>query len=325
VPAIRPHLARLSLLGLLVVAALLVTPSRASAALPRDLSPTLAPMRPAVLVTHGARGARVVALTFDDGYNPAVCGALVDVLERTGTPATFFPNSVHVAQTPQLWRRVAALGFPIGNHTATHPLMPRLSYADQVAQIELDRRVLEAAIGGPSLLVFRPPYGAIGRGTLLAAREAGYPIVLNWDASFADASRRANGRRWPIASYIRAATRGVAGSVVLGHCGNQVDLAALPEVIASYRSRGFTFVTVPQLLGLPGAAPMCFPGRPTLPSPAPAPLAPASPIRSDPPSTSPPTSRPPIDAAPGSSSPAAAGVGSSAGRWISGVRTVPIP
>jgi peptidoglycan-N-acetylglucosamine deacetylase len=223
----------------------------------------------AVLLTHGARTRRVVALTFDDGYNPKACGALVDVLERTATPATFFPNSVNVARTPALWRRVAALGFPIGNHTATHPLMPRLNYREQLAQIETDRRVVEAVIGGPSLSVFRPPYGAFSKGTLLAANEAGYPIVLNWDASFADSSHQRNGRPWPITSYVRAATRGTAGSVVLGHCGNQIDVAALPAVIAAYRSRGFTFVTVPQLLGLPGAAPMDFPVGPTRPKSAP--------------------------------------------------------
>ncbi len=328
VSATRPRAARcLSVLGLLVAAALLGAPSRASAAIPPDVSLTEVPAKPAVPVTHGARSARVVALTFDDGYNPAACGALVDVLERTATPATFFPNSVNVARAPQLWRRVAALGFPIGNHTATHPEMPSLSYADQLAQIETDRRVVETVIGGPSLLVFRPPYGAFSRGTLLAAGEAGYPIVLNWDASFADSSHRPNGQRWPIASYIRSASRGVAGSVVLGHCGNQVDLAALPGVIASYRSRGFTFVTVPQLLGLPGAAPMRFPVGPALA--AQALLAPPSPTPSDPPSTSPsssPSSSPvPSDAVPGGPPPAAARPGGSAERWLSRVRTMPIP
>ncbi len=222
--------------------------------------PAPKPIEPlsAAVVTHGSRAQKVVALTFDDGYAPAVCGALVDVLVQTETPATFFPNSVNVVRTPALWRRVADLGFPIGNHTVSHPYMPGLNYQQQWTEISSDRVALERVIGEPSLMVFRPPYGAFSPGTLLAARAAGYGVVLNWDASFADSSRRPDGQAWPVTSYARAASRGGNGSVILGHCGSSIDLAALPAVIASYRARGFTFVTIPELLGLPGAAPMQF-------------------------------------------------------------------
>jgi peptidoglycan/xylan/chitin deacetylase (PgdA/CDA1 family) len=217
----------------------------------------------AVVVTHGGRAAKVVALTFDDGYNPTVCGALVDALVAARVPATFFPNSINVVRAPALWRRVAALGFPIGNHSATHPHMPRLTYVGQWNEIWSDRVALERVIGGPSLSVFRPPYGAYSRGTLLAAYANGYPTILNWDTSFADSSRRRDGRPWPVSSYIRAASRGTNGSVILGHCGSPIDVAALASVIAGYRARGFTFVTVPELLDLPGAAPMVFPSAPS--------------------------------------------------------------
>lgn len=230
--------------------------------------PDIVVRQAAEVLTHGPRTGKVVALTFDDGYNPAVCGALVDVLVATKTPATFFPNSVHVVAAPKLWRRVAELGFPIANHTATHPFLPNLGYAAQHDQIWKSRLAIEQVIGGPSLSVFRPPYGAYTPGTLFAAHASGYPTLLNWDVSFADSSRRRNGRPWPTSSYVRAASKGRPGSVILGHCGNRIDVAALPGVIASYRSRGFDFVTVPELLGLPDAAPMHFPDVP-LPPPAP--------------------------------------------------------
>jgi peptidoglycan-N-acetylglucosamine deacetylase len=221
-------------------------------------APKPAEQLPAQVVLHGPRTQKVVALTFDDGYGPAVCGALVDVLVETQTPATFFPNSVNVVHAPALWQRVAELGFPIGNHTVSHPYMPGLTFQQQWIQIWNDRVALERVIGEPSLAVFRPPYGAYSPGTLIAAHAAGYDIVLNWDASFADSSRRPDGKQWPTASYARAASRGINGSVILGHCGSSIDLAALPAVIASYRERGFTFVTIPELLGLPGAKPMRF-------------------------------------------------------------------
>jgi peptidoglycan/xylan/chitin deacetylase (PgdA/CDA1 family) len=244
----------------LAVAACLGTASPAAASGPAGRpAPTSTDRQRAVVVTHGPRTAKVVALTFDDGYNPAVCGALVDALMAARTPATFFPNSVNVVGAPALWRRVAALGFPIGNHSATHPFMPRLTYLGQRQEIWSDRLAVESVIGGSSLSVFRPPYGAFSPGTLIAAYATGYPIVLNWDTSFADSSRRPDGRPWPTSSYVRAASRGTNGSVILGHCGSPIDLTALDAVISGYRARGFTFVTVPELLGLPDARPMVFP------------------------------------------------------------------
>jgi peptidoglycan/xylan/chitin deacetylase (PgdA/CDA1 family) len=219
----------------------------------------------AVVLAHGPRTRHEVALTFDDGWGTRACGALVDILEAARTPATFFPNAMYVRGSPGLWRRVAALGFPIGNHTTSHPLMTRLSYARQLAQIVSDRSIVERVLGVRTIPVFRPPYGAFNGATVAAAGAAGYAYVLNWDATFADSSRRRNRRAWPIAAYVRAATRGTSGTVVLGHCGSTIDLAALPGVIADYRARGFTFVTVPQLLSMPGAVPMSFPDPPAPP------------------------------------------------------------
>jgi peptidoglycan/xylan/chitin deacetylase (PgdA/CDA1 family) len=268
VHSIKPRTSRLlDVLAAVVFAAAAVASGASSAAAAGPAGRPAPPSRPgkAVVVSHGDRTRRVVALTFDDGYNTPNCSALVNTLEATATPATFFPNAVYVAHSPALWRHVAALGFPIGNHTATHPLMTQLTFRAQLQQIRSDRTIVDRVTGRPSISVFRPPYGAWNAKTLAAAGAAGYPVVLNWDTTFADSSRRPNGKTWPVASYVRAASRGIAGSVVLGHCGSAIDLAALPAVIASYRARGFTFVTVPQLLGQPGAQPMTFPAPPAPP------------------------------------------------------------
>ncbi len=281
-PIIRRRPAAALLLAAVMLAGV-ATPALATP--PERMSRSLAPEPQALVLTHGPRSGRAVALTFDDGYDAPVCSALVDELVTTATPATFFPNARHVVRSPALWRRIADLGFPIGNHTMDHPLMTRLGYAEQVRQIASDRAALERVTGRPSLLVFRPPYGAYNATTLAAAAAAGYRHVLNWDASFADSSRRRDGRPWPDEAYVRAASRGRGGSVILGHCGNAIDVAMLRSVVSSYRARGFTFVTVPELLGLPGARPMRF--DTPVPAPAPAPGRRPVPVPADPPSPRP--------------------------------------
>jgi len=82
--------------------------------------------------------------------------------------------------------------------------------------------------------------------------------VMTWDSTFADTSRRPDGTLWPLRAYIKTATKGTHGSIILGHCGSPVDHQILRTVIARYRARGLTFVTVPQILKLPGAKPMVF-------------------------------------------------------------------
>ena len=51
-----------------------------------------------------------------------------------------------------------------------------------------------------------------------------------------------------------------AGSIVLLHAGPRVTPRALPAIIASYRARGFRFVTLPELPGFP-ASPTSVAGR----------------------------------------------------------------
>src|SRR6187200_1924819 len=72
------------------------------------------------VVSHGPRDEKVIALTFDDGWSTPRCHKILSTLVLKKVPATFFPNALYVRQHPEFWRRVAELGFPIGNHTVNH-------------------------------------------------------------------------------------------------------------------------------------------------------------------------------------------------------------
>jgi hypothetical protein len=78
------------------------------------------------------------------------------------------------------------------------------------------------------------------------AAAAGFPYVVLWDTTGAD-----TGPRPTVAGVVRDATAGKPGSIVLLHAGPAVTPRALPAIIARYRARGFGFVTLPELLGVP--------------------------------------------------------------------------
>jgi peptidoglycan/xylan/chitin deacetylase (PgdA/CDA1 family) len=209
---------------------------------PRDVA-----AEDAGVVWHGPRDDKVVALTFDDGWSTPRCQKILEILVAEKVPATFFPNALYVREHPEFWRRVAELGFPIGNHTVNHRDLTQLTGAAVFKEIDRNRKVVEQITGVPMIRVMRPPYGAYNKRTLRQAARAGFPTLLLWDVTATDTSRRASKR-----SMIKAALSGRNGSVVVLHCGPKATPRILPKIIEGYRARGFRFVTVPVLLGIDG-------------------------------------------------------------------------
>lgn len=198
----------------------------------------------ATLVFHGPRTAKVIALTFDDGWGVQATGEIFGILQRQHVAATFFPVAMDVERAPALWRAIAAAGYPIGNHTKNHPDLTRLPAWRVRAELHAAQAMIEAVTGRPMLPVFRPPYGAWNETVLQAAHDVGFDTALLWDVASADTARHSS---W--LSILGNAVGGRSGSIVLMHAGPSVTPAILDQVIDTYRSRGFRFVTVPQLLG----------------------------------------------------------------------------
>ena len=191
-------------------------------------------------VYNGSREHRTIALTFDDGYYPAAVQSIADTLRREGVRATFFPTSQAVKSSPALWRRVAAAGHPIANHTINHPNLTTLGYGSIVTQITASRTTIQNVTGYAQAPFVRPPYGAWNSTVVRAAADSGYRKVVLWDVDSQDWRRPSTSR------LIYNATRGRNGSIVLMHT-LPGTASALPSIIRFYKSRGYQFVTVPQM------------------------------------------------------------------------------
>ena len=174
-----------------------------------------------------------LALTFDDGPNPAATPALLEVLARHGVRATFFLIGERVRKEPVLTREIAAAGHVVGNHTMTHPWLPRHSAAFIRREIADCSHALEDTLGTPVTL-FRAPHGARRPVVMRAARELGLATV-QWNLILGD---------WepvPAATILERLERGIAtntrrgfGTNVVLHDGSQHLVAAprLPTVDA---------------------------------------------------------------------------------------------
>ena len=109
-----------------------------------------------------------VALTFDDGPDPSSTPRFLSLLDRRGVRATFFMLGSLAAREPRLAAEVAAAGHEIAVHGWEHRYMtvrgPRAIRDDL-------RRALGtiAETTGTAPRFFRPPYGVLSGGALLAA------------------------------------------------------------------------------------------------------------------------------------------------------------
>jgi len=194
-------------------------------------------------VELAGRRRREVALTFDDGPG-ASTPAVLAILERTRTPATFFLIGNHARAYPQLVAKEAREGFVIGDHTESHPFLSQLSSGAQATEIDSAAEDIRRA-GAPAPRLFRPPYGSFDQATLSLVRARRMALVL-WSADTKDFSR-------PGARKISYAgiSGGQPGAIVLMHDGGgdrSQTVAALPRIIRRLRTRGFALVTVSQLI-----------------------------------------------------------------------------
>lgn len=110
------------------------------------------------VVSRGRTGKPLVALTFDDGPDPASTPALLALLERCGVPATFFVTGRRAEKHPELIAAILAGGHCIGNHSYSHGYLALLRGPLALhREIEGAQNVLESC--GIRPLAFRPPVG----------------------------------------------------------------------------------------------------------------------------------------------------------------------
>lgn len=121
-----------------------------------------------------------LALTFDDGPNPAWTPQLLDVLAEHRVHGAFFMLGKFAAVETELVKRVAEAGHLVGCHSWDHPNLARTAKPAIEEQLRRSKDTLEQVVG-QEVRFFRPPYGARRPYALKAARRMGLTPVT-WNA-----------------------------------------------------------------------------------------------------------------------------------------------
>jgi len=188
---------------------------------------------------------KTIALTFDDGPNPAITPGLLDLLDRYNVRATFFLIGRFVRACPQLAAEIAARGHLLANHTENHPRLTFCSPARILDELARCREAIQSA-AGREVTWMRPPFGFRGPQLNRAVRRAGIAGVVMWSLWLWD---------WypqPAERVIRRLRRARGGDIVLLHDGDyhrlggdrRHSVAALEHWLPRWKDAGLEFVTL---------------------------------------------------------------------------------
>jgi len=197
-------------------------------------------------LSEASRARGEVAITLDDGPEPEVTPAVLDLLDRYGVKASFFCIAERALRHAELTRDIVARGHTVENHTLRHRHhFALLGPGGLFKELEAASQTL-AAITGARPLFFRAPAGL--RNPFLD------PVLTRLDLRLASWTRRGFDTRDGQACAVAAKLlRGLgAGDILLLHDGNAarmvdgrpVVLEVLPRLLEAIASAGLHPVTL---------------------------------------------------------------------------------
>lgn len=186
------------------------------------------------------RDDNVIAVTFDASWGADNTPKLLDILDEYDAKCTFFLVGLWVDKYPDMVQAIVERGHEIGNHSATHPHMSKLSESKMLEELRMMSDKVEKLTGVRPTL-FRPPYGDYNNSVIRTVRSAGYEAV-QWSVDSLD---------WKNISpqdMIRRAGKVGKGDIILFHNDSQYLLDALPTLLQSYKEQGLQMVKVSDIL-----------------------------------------------------------------------------
>lgn len=201
-------------------------------------------------VVRGPRGARGVALTFDDGPHPRWTRAVLDALSARGMKATFFVVARKAEQYPDVVREIGERGHSVELHSYAHDRLFALRGPRRVRE-DLERAVATIErLTGRRPRLFRPPIGHSNPTIARVADDLELTIVA-WSARGFDGLPGAAPER--VAARVKKGLR--PGAIVLMHDAPETGdseppgVRALPAVLDAITAHGLEVVPLHPWIG----------------------------------------------------------------------------
>jgi len=192
---------------------------------------------------------KTLVLTFDDGPHPRYTDQILEILKKYGLKAVFFQvgrnlgpettdANAKLAATAAVSTRILAQGSTLGNHSYSHPVLPKMDEAGYTKEIDTTSALLTTLLKAPPVL-FRPPYGAINAGILSKVQSDKMKAIL-WNV---DSEDWADPVPNSIAQRVLQEVEKQGHGIILFHDIHKVTLEVLPQLIETLQKDGFQFAS----------------------------------------------------------------------------------
>lgn len=184
-----------------------------------------------------------IAISFDAAWGAEDFPKIIEVLDKHNIKTTFFMTGEWVEKYPDCVKTLVEKGHDLGNHSATHPDMTKLSKEAQKEQILKVHDVVKE-LTGYEMELFRPPYGAYNNEVIRTCYEIGY-YPIQWSVDSLD---------WKDLSATEIINKVCNhkaldnGAIILCHNGAKHTAEALDEMLTNLKNQGYEIVPISELI-----------------------------------------------------------------------------
>lgn len=182
---------------------------------------------------------KLLVLTFDDGPSKYTT-ELLDFLESTNTPATFFLLGEQAEKYPDIVLQ-ESLNNLVCIHSYTHKFFTKISKEEVLEQVNKTSNIIQD-ITSITPKYIRVPYGILDDSVKETLKEVNLENVL-WTVDSLDWKFK---NKEKVVEYIKQNTTG--NDIILMHDILQSSVDAAKEIITYYNEQGYEFVTIDEFL-----------------------------------------------------------------------------
>jgi peptidoglycan/xylan/chitin deacetylase (PgdA/CDA1 family) len=200
------------------------------------------------LVREGVPGCNRVALIFNAGIGETPSETILDTLVGSQAPATLFAMGWWAEAHPDYLHRLASEGnVVIGSHGDTQTFLTDATNEEIVAEVDNSAATIETVLDYPPARYFTPYATDSDARVQRVIAEQGY-LPLAWTAAAGDYDADDTA-----AGVYENVMSGAGDGAILelhldGPATEESTAVALPSIIRDLEARGYTLVTVPEIL-----------------------------------------------------------------------------
>lgn len=185
---------------------------------------------------------KIIALSFDDGPNPAYTAKVLSILKEHNAKAAFFVIGKNIQGNENIIKKIDAEGHTIGNHTFSHSFF--IDFKGKTGfMYELDATSdIVYTIIKKRMKFFRPPYGVTTPHLASASKALNYDII-GWNIRSLDTTNDTDER---IANRVISQIK--PGAIILFHDTSEKTAQVLKQTLNFVKENGFKIVSVEELL-----------------------------------------------------------------------------